>query len=859
MTETTRDARAETAAETAAGTASGTAPGAGIHNAEFLLTHPASRAEMRRALALLLVLVLLFTVLLPQAKLQLPVVPAFIPIYESALIVLDLITAVLLLGQYRILRSPGLLLLSCGYLYSLLLTVAHALSFPGVFTPTGMLGGDMHSTAWIYCFWHGGFPLFIVGYALLKPRPQGPPAAAPERWIVLAPLLAVALAIVGVLLATQGAALLPPLMAGNRNGHGLPGAITVVWMISLLALGALLWQRPYVVVDVWLMLVMSAWLLDIALSALLNGGRFDLGFYSGRIFGALAAGMVLLELVAENSRVYSRLLQAHETERRRSLELAEARDAAQAGAQAKSVFLASMSHEIRTPMSAIIGLTQVLLHTELLPRQRDYLNKVEQASKALLRLLNDILDYSKIEAGKVALESEQFNPEETIENVGHLFSARIAESGLDLFFEIDDSIPQRLVGDSLRLSQVLNNLVGNALKFTPQGEIVISANLVSRRADCIEIRFSVRDTGIGMTPPQLERLFQAFEQADSSIARRYGGSGLGLSICKRLVELMGGTISVSSTPGGGSTFYFTAQFSLSTAVPERIDLHRIRGMRTLVVDSKPTARLLLQQMLQGWGFQVGTASFADEVLLKLRRADRSAPYELLLLDWKATEAPLVHLALAASRDLGGVPLKVIVLAPDDAVEAVRYALGNVEGTALLVKPVSPSRLFEAVLKLQHGDAPPDAQEAEARAALSRTLSPLRGRRVLVVDDNAVNQQVAASFLEAGGLVVTIAGNGQEAVDRIRQGSYDAVLMDMQMPDMNGIQATRLIRTLPEGARVPIIAMTADVLEADRQACFAAGMNGHVPKPIDPRYLARTLLEWIPPAEAEPQQAAGQGR
>jgi signal transduction histidine kinase/CheY-like chemotaxis protein len=567
--------------------------------------------------------------------------------------------------------------------------------------------------------------------------------------------------------------------------------------------------------------------------------------------------VVLLELLLENGLLYARLVQLHASERDKSAELAAARDEAQAASKAKSLFLASMSHEIRTPMNAVIGLTQLVLETRLTDEQRDYLSKVQTSSRALLALLNDILDYSKIEAGKTVLEHEEFSPEEILENVGNLFAAKVEEGGLELLFEIDEGIPRRMVGDPLRLAQVLNNLVGNAIKFTPRGEIVIRAEAVSREADLMLLRFSVQDTGIGLQPKQAARLFQPFAQADASIARRYGGTGLGLAICKRLVELMGGEISVTSEPGRGSTFSFTARLEVAHQPAERLDPLRIRGMRALVVDSQATARLILQQTLQSWRFQVGTAAFADDAYHKLRRAEAQAPYELLVVDWKTAGTGFVQEARRIAAQRSTQPLLVIALAVLQQRERVLQALGGMADTAVLAKPVTPSRLFDAIVRLQHGEAPPLPHAGDGRIDLAQALQPLQGARVLLVEDNIVNQQVAQAVLAMGGLEVSVAGNGLEAVDCVKRERFDAVLMDMQMPDMDGLQATRVIRTLPEAARLPIIAMTAAAMDEDRQECLAAGMNAHVSKPIEPRELARVLLKWVAPRAAAHPVRPGQ--
>ncbi|MDH0864252.1 response regulator [Mitsuaria sp. GD03876] len=871
------DARRVATGEAHRDAMTGVAPGADLHRESsdpsessegapsFLALQPAGRRSRARALATIALSIVVCLALAPFATVQLPVVTAFIPAYEAALIVNDLITAALLYGQWRITRAPALSVLASGYLFTAAITAGHALSYPGVFAPGGALGAGPQSTAWLYMFWHGGFPLFVIAYAWMRREApavdasgQVDPAAVASpakgrRVAIAAPVLALALGLGLTALATLGHAALPAIMAGSRYTPTMLVAVGTVWALCIGALAALLPRRRGAsMLDLGLMVVLVAWLCDIALSAMLNGGRYDLGFYAGRVYGLLACSAVLVELLLENAVLYARLADTHGRERRRAAELALARDEAQRANAAKSLFLASMSHEIRTPMNAVIGLTHLALQGPLEGRQREYVGKAHASSKALLALLNDILDYSKVEAGKISLEAEEFGVEEVIENVGELFSARLEETGLDLVFDIDRDVPPRVVGDAFRLTQVLNNLVGNAIKFTPRGEIVIRVEARAREPDRVELGLSVRDTGIGMSPETRERLFEAFAQGETGTARRFGGTGLGLAICRRLVGLMAGEIAVDSTLGQGSTFRFSAWFGMPAAGAPRRDLYRIRGMRALVMDGQPTEREAWSQMLSSWRFQVSAAAFVDDAAFKWQRAaGHEAPYELLVLDWKTGAREVLAQVLALGEARGLPPPRVVVLAGPHHLDAVTDELGPREGLEVLAKPVTPSRLFEAVVRLQHGHAPPPVARPLGQT-LEESLRPLRGAQVLLVEDDPVNQQVAQAFLELGGLVVTVAGNGLQAVDLVRERAFDLVLMDMQMPEMGGIEAARCIRLLPQGAGLPIVAMTAAAMDEDRQACLAAGMDAHVGKPIVPAELVEALLAWTKP----PRLAAG---
>ncbi|MCK6391690.1 MAG: response regulator [Azonexus sp.] len=520
-------------------------------------------------------------------------------------------------------------------------------------------------------------------------------------------------------------------------------------------------------------------------------------------------------------------------------ETQKARAAAESAAAAKADFLANMSHEIRTPMNAIIGMTHLALQTGLDNRQRNYLNKVDNAAKGLLGLINDILDLSKIEAGMMRFERTPFSLDASLRHVGDISTIKARERGLELLFDVDSQLPDRLIGDPLRLGQVLINLVGNAIKFTEQGEVTVVVRRLPTQDNRLTLRFEVRDTGIGISEAQQAQLFAAFTQADSSTTRKYGGTGLGLSICKRIVDLLSGHIEVRSTPGVGSCFAFELPFELAAdqdpALPRRLGLPP--GLRTLVVDDSPGAREVFANMLGGLGIEFGLAASGNEALAELASArQKGQPYRLLLIDWKMPGMDGVQLVrlLADNGQASDLPAVVMTTAHDH--DELREALGEVDVGAILAKPATPSSLFDAIVSALHPGQ--GMQIRHASPVLPETT--FAGHRVLLVEDNEVNRELAEEMLQAVGLQVLTAVNGQLAVEMVERQSFDLILMDCHMPVMDGYEATRRIRQLPGGNDLPIIAMTASAMAEDRQRCLDAGMNEHIVKPVDVAVLYGTL-------------------
>ncbi len=567
---------------------------------------------------------------------------------------------------------------------------------------------------------------------------------------------------------------------------------------------------------------------------------------------AFDAEVVLIPFEHDGAQVYCAVIQDITSRKQAEAFTQAAQQAAEAATQAKSRFLANMSHEIRTPMNAVMGMTHLALMEDMPARVRNYVDKAHRAAGNLLQILNDILDVSKIESGKLELETTEFQLETVVSHMAEVLGVRAEEKRLELLFTAEPDIPTALVGDPMRLGQILINLGTNAIKFTEKGEVIIGCEVQQVDAQAVQLHFWVKDTGIGMTREQVDRLFEPFTQADTSTTRQYGGSGLGLAICRELVTLMDGRIWADSQPGAGTTMHFTVRMGLQNQQsPARRALlaHELRGRRLLLVDDNPTARDILGEMVQRIGLDVDLAESGPAALDRMQQAMAAGrPHEILLTDWKMPGMDGIDFAkhaLALPPEHRPCVLLVTAFARD---EALRAAAG-VGLAGVLNKPVTPSTLLDS-LSYALGHEPEAASPAPRPAVkvLENAQHHLAGARVLLVEDQPMNQELACDLLMRAGLEVVTADHGEDALEKLRHdGPFDGVLMDCQMPVMDGYTATERIRANPAWQHLPIIAMTASAMASDRDRVLACGMNDHITKPLELPQMFAIMARWITPA------------
>jgi signal transduction histidine kinase/CheY-like chemotaxis protein len=789
----------------------------------FLSTVEPTPGARRAALAVAAVAAIVFLGLAPFAKEPLAPVPAFLPVYQSALVTCDLVTAMMLWGQFAILRWRALLLLVAAYLFSAFMAVAHALSFPGLFAPGGLLGAGGQTTAWLYFQWHAGFPLFIVGYALLKRGGGEAPAGGVLREVLGSVLLAVALAAMFVMLSTAGKPMLPPIMAGNVDAPAKVYVATLTWLVAAAALLVVWRSRPHSVLDLWLMVSLGAWMADSALAAVFNQARFDLGWYSGRIFGLLANGFVLGVLLMENAVMYARLAAASRELAEKNAQLAEA-------SRQKSEFLANMSHELRTPLNAVIGFSEVLkdgLAGELAPEQREYVGDIHTSGQHLLSLINDILDLSKVESGQMTLDLEPTAAPALFEHSLSIVREKAALKKLRLAVDVPGDLGSLEV-DTRKAKQVLYNLLANAVKFSgPGGSVTLRARRVPQAAvtgwsvpaatriqrplpdEAFDeyLQIEVEDRGVGISPDNAPRLFQMFSQVDASPAREAEGTGLGLVLVERLARLHGGCVALASTPGVGSRFFVWLPWRAAAhergagAQPAGPPLASARPLALVIEDNDHAAELIRLQ-LEPEGFEVVRAADAQDALDWLAAREATVIIlDILLPDMDGWDL------LALLKKPGAVTAHVPVVIVSIVADARKgFSLG---ASAVLRKPVSREELLGAL--------------ADAG------ITGRKPTRVLVVDDEPRAVEMLAAFLHGPNFQVLRAYGGAEGIESARRDKPDLIVLDLMMPGVSGFDVVEVLKDSPDTAAIPIVVVTAKTLTPADKATLNGLVHGVLEK------------------------------